>query len=91
MVWKKAAKSDELISRDTQQMQGVELWLDLAQTGAFAGHAASLEQRISRLCAWVIAADKRDIQYGLRLGPQEISPSSGEAHKRACLHALAQY
>ena len=91
VVWKKAAKSDALISRDTQQAQRVELWLDLAQTGAFAGHAASLEQRMSRLCAWVIAADKRDIHYGLRLGTQEIAPSTGEAHKRACLQALAQY
>lgn len=91
VVWKKAAKSEELVSRDTQQMQRFELWLDLAQTGAFAGHAASLEQRISRLCAWVLAADKQNLQYGLRLGTLEIAPSSGEAHKRACLQALAQH
>lgn len=91
VVWKKAAKSDELVSRDTQQLQRFEMWLDLAQTGAFAGHAASLEQRISRLCAWVLAAEKQSLQYGLRLGTLQIAPSSGEAHKRACLQALAQY
>jgi uncharacterized protein (DUF58 family) len=91
IVWKKAAKSDELVSRDTQQMHHAELWLDLAQTGSFAGHAASLEQRLSRLCAWVLAADKQDLQYGLRLSTREIAPASGDAHKRACLQALAQH
>ena len=91
IVWKKAAKSDELVSRDTQQLHHAELWLDLAQTGSFAGNAASLEQRLSRLCAWVLAAEKQGLQYGLRLGNREIAPSSGDAHRRACLQALAQH
>jgi uncharacterized protein (DUF58 family) len=91
VVWKKAAKSDTLVSRDTQQVQRYELWLDLAQTGAFKGSAGMLEQRISRLCAWVLVADKQEMQYGLRLGNTEIAPASGEAHRRVCLQALALY
>jgi uncharacterized protein (DUF58 family) len=84
VVWKKAAKSDELVSRDAQQLQRHELWLDQQHTGA-----AGLEQQLSRLCAWVLQAEKMGLDYGLRLPGQEIAPAHGEAHKRRCLQALA--
>ena len=91
VVWKKAAKTDELVSRDAQQVQRFELWLDLAHTGiagATAGGSAT-EQALSRLCAWVLLADKQGLHYGLRLGNQEIATGNGEAHRRNCLQALA--
>lgn len=84
VVWKKAAKSDELVSRDTRQAQRYELWLDYAAC-ATSDH----EAKLSRLTAWVLAADKLGSDYGLRLPSREIKPASGEAHKRACLEALA--
>ena len=92
VVWKKAAKADEndsresggLVVRDTQQAQRHELWLDFAQAGA-----GGKEQKLSRLCAWVLAAEKLALDYGLRLPALEIKPASGEAHKRQCLEALA--
>jgi uncharacterized protein (DUF58 family) len=87
VVWKKAAKADELVSRDAQQVQRFELWLDLAHAGS--GAAGSLEQKLSRLCAWVLMAEKKGLSYGLRLGKTEIAPGGGEAHKRNCLQALA--
>ena len=91
VVRKKVAKSGQLVSRDTQQAQRFELWLDLSQVGAFGAAAASLDRRLGRLCAWVLAADRQDLRYGLRLPGLEIAPESGEAHKRACLSALALY
>jgi uncharacterized protein (DUF58 family) len=84
VVWKKAAKSDELVSRDTQQAQRYELWLDYVACGT-----TEHETKLSRLTAWVIAADKLGSDFGLRIPGREIKPSSGEAHKRACLEALA--
>lgn len=84
VVWKKVAKADELVSRDAQQVQRYELWLDRAHTGV-----ANPEQQLSRLCSWVLAADKRGVDYGLRLGGVEIAPGCGEAHKKRCLEALA--
>ena len=84
VVWKKAAKSDELVSRDTQQNQRYELWLDYAACATIEHEA-----KLSRLTAWVIAADKLGSDYGLRIPGREIKPSTGEAHKRACLEALA--
>ena len=82
--WKKAAGREELVSRDSPQAQHVELWLDLAQAGG-----AGLEHRLSRLCAWVLEAERLDLDYGLRLPGTEMAPSHGEMHKRQCLEALA--
>ena len=91
VVWKKVAKAGQLISRDSQQAQRFELWLDLQHTGSFAGGNASLEHKLSRLCAWVLAAQRQGLRYGLRLGQRDMAPDSGEAHQRACLAALALY
>jgi uncharacterized protein (DUF58 family) len=87
VVWKKAAKSDELVSRDTQQAQRYELWLDYAS--CHSSSRTDHEAKLSRLTAWVLAADKLGSDYGLRIPGREIKPGSGEAHKRACLEALA--
>jgi uncharacterized protein (DUF58 family) len=84
VVWKKAAKTSELVSRDTLQAQRHELWLDHAA----AGHP-DLERRLSRLAAWVLQADKLGLDYGLRVPGCEIRPGNGPAHKRQCLEALA--
>ena len=88
VVWKKAANADEtgngLIVRDTEQAQQHELWLDFALSGS-----GDKEHKLSRLCAWVLAADKLGATYGLRLPLHPIKPASGEAHKRQCLEALA--
>jgi uncharacterized protein (DUF58 family) len=89
VVWKKAARaqaagSDDLVSRDTQHARRDELWLD-----AQAANLADVEARMSRLCAWVLMADRLGIDYGLRVGGRTLRPSQGEAHRRACLEALA--
>ncbi len=92
VVWKKATRAGEhsvsedggLIVRDTQQAQRHELWLDFSHAGT-----QDVEHKLSRLCAWVIRADKLGVDYGLRLPSVEVKPSFGEAHKRRCLEALA--
>jgi uncharacterized protein (DUF58 family) len=84
VVWKKWAKADELVSRDSVHAQGVELWLDQRQTGL--NHP---ELQLSRLCAWVLQADQLALDYGLRLAGLDIAPASGEAHRRHCLQTLA--
>jgi uncharacterized protein (DUF58 family) len=85
IVWKKAARTDELVSRDLQQGQPAQLWLDLAHTPG-----ATLEQRLSRLCAWVLAAEEQGLDYGLRVGGLEIPPARGAAQQHACLEVLAR-
>jgi uncharacterized protein (DUF58 family) len=84
VVWKKVAKADELVSRDTEQAQRYELWLDYNQAGQ-----AGVEHKLSRLAAWVLQADRLGVDYGLRLPGEQIKPGTGEAHKKRCLEALA--
>jgi len=89
VVWKKAARvmaagSGELVSRDDQHQHGNELWLDYAEAGS-----GGKEGRLSRLCAWLLQADRLGVVYGLRLPGKEIAPGTGDAHKRQCLEALA--
>ncbi|MBK5205277.1 MAG: DUF58 domain-containing protein [Polaromonas sp.] len=91
VVWKKAVNAmsadqqgSGLVVRDTEQAQRHELWLDFMQAGYLG-----TEQKLSRLCAWILQADKLGLDYGLRLPALEIKPASGEAHKRQCLEALA--
>src|SRR5450830_532286 len=89
IVWKKAARalaagSEEFVSRDAQQTQREELWLDAQATGL-----ADTEARVSRRCAWVLVADRLGVDYGVRVAGRVMKPSQGEAHKRACLEALA--
>jgi uncharacterized protein (DUF58 family) len=84
VVWKKAAKADELVSRDHEQAQRYELWLDFARAGA-----VDTEHRLSRLTAWVLQADRLGLDYGLRLPGRSIAPATGAAHRRQCLEALA--
>jgi uncharacterized protein (DUF58 family) len=50
-----------------------------------------LEQTLSRLAGWVLAADRGGAHYGLRLPGVEIAPARGDVHRAACLQALALY
>ena len=89
VVWKKAAKSlgsgtDDLVSRDAQQSQRQELWLDVNKA-----NLPDPEARISRVTAWVLQADRLGLDYGLRVPGREIAPGSGAAHRMQCLEALA--
>lgn len=85
IVWKKAARSDELVSRDSEPAQRHELWLDFATAGP-----REPEARLSRLCAWVLAADRLGLDYGLRLPGQSVPPGTGPGHRLRCLEALAR-
>ena len=69
-----------------------------ARTGAAPGqvildhatlHALAPEARLSRLAAWVLAAERGSVPYGLRLGPLTIAPGLGASHRDACLRTLA--
>ncbi len=84
VVWKKAARTGELVSREASSALQQELWLDwqLAQV-------AGTELRLSRLAAWVLAAESAGVAHGLRLPGVEIAPGSGSAQQRRSLDALA--
>lgn len=86
VVWKKAAKGGELVSRDSSESASRELWLDLADTAG-----GDLEARLSRLAAWALLAERQGLAFGLRLPGTQLPPGGGEAQRRATLDALATW
>ena len=87
IAWKKAAQALEtgadLVSRDTSTSARQELWLDWTACGSM-----SAEDRLSRLTAWTLAADRADADYGLLLPGLEIEPGDGDSQRARCLEAL---
>jgi uncharacterized protein (DUF58 family) len=88
VFWKKAARTleagGELVSRDTSAAVQQQLWLEWVQCTGLAP-----EDRLSRLAAWVVAADRAGVDHGLRLPGTEIAPAHGDAQRKYCLEALA--
>ncbi len=50
-----------------------------------------VEARLSRLSAWILAAERQARAFGLALPGTELSPGSGAGHRRAALSALALF
>ena len=91
VVWKKVAHSGELVSRDTSASATQALQLDLAAAGGGSSTPGGdgLEARLSRLAAWVLAADAQGLGYRLRLPGLDLPAAAGQAQRRAALEALA--
>jgi uncharacterized protein (DUF58 family) len=86
VAWKKMARSGQLVSRENSADASRELWLDWQ---ASAGAGSDTEARLSRLTAWLIAAERLGLAYGLRLPGQQLAPDRGELHLRSALQRLA--
>jgi len=90
VVWKKAARSGQLVSRETTSEHSRELWLDWqAAHGAERAPHADREARLSRLAAWLLTAETQGLVYGLRLPGRQFAPGRGELHQRQLLRELA--
>jgi uncharacterized protein (DUF58 family) len=87
VAWKAAARSGAMLTKQFAGEAAAELILDWAQLPA----GSALEERLSRLAGWVIAAERDGLRYGLRLPGLEIAPDHGATHRSACLQALALY
>jgi len=87
IAWKAVARSDEMLTKQFADDAAAELWLD----AQFLPAGLGLEQRLSRLAGWVLAAERAGAHYALRLPGVEIAPSRGDVHRAACLQALALY
>ncbi|MFA7553276.1 MAG: DUF58 domain-containing protein [Spongiibacteraceae bacterium] len=83
--WKSYAKGQELQVKQFASFQEQRIWLELQ---LFTG---SLEQRLSKLCYWVLELEKNNVEYGLRLGDEKITPAKGQQHQLRVLTALAVY
>ncbi|MBS0557441.1 MAG: DUF58 domain-containing protein [Proteobacteria bacterium] len=84
IAWKASARRDELLVKEFETLRGHEVVLDPATLRGLA-----YEARISRLAAWVCMAETRRVPYALRLPDVRIEAGLGDAHRHACLRALA--
>jgi len=87
VAWKAAARSGDMLTKQFSGEAAAELLLDWAQLP----HGVEMEERLSRLAGWVLAAERDGLRYGLRLPGVEISPDHGAPHRATCLQALALY
>jgi uncharacterized protein (DUF58 family) len=89
MAWKAIARQadDTLLTKHFEGRGQISLWLDWFTLPS----QLNTEQRLSRLTRWILGAEQTNAQYGLRLPGTEIAPGCGDAHRAACLRALALF
>ena len=90
IAWKAVARDIDhrpLLVKEFAGGAGQELWLD----GSLVPADVTLETRLSLLAGWVLGAEQSGAPYGLRLPGLALGPDRGDAHRDACLEALALY
>ena len=80
VVWKKAARTGEMISRETAGAVQRQMWLQWGQA-----QGLDTEARLSRLAAWVMAADAAGHAWGLACpAPSWRRPAARPIVTRRC-------
>jgi len=87
IAWKAAARGQGLFVKTfDDDKAGGETHLNLALTGLH-----DTEQQLSRLCAWVLAAEQANADYSFEIEDTHLPSGRGETHKHKALMALANY
>ncbi|HDP88957.1 MAG TPA: DUF58 domain-containing protein [Thioalkalivibrio sp.] len=86
VAWKAVARTGRWMTREFEANRSDDRWLRWDDLGAYG-----IEQRLSILCRWVLDAHREGAPYGLELPGQVLTPAASEAHRHACLKALALY
>ena len=86
IAWKAFARSETLMTKQYAAYADRRVWLEWDH---FPG--MDRENRLSRLCYWVLRLNSSNDEYGLRLPGIEIEPARGESHRESVLKALALF
>lgn len=86
LAWKQAPLGPQPYTKQFEGDAGGEAWLDWDQIPGLGP-----EQRLSRLCRWVLDSHAAGHRYGLRLPGVHIPLGNGEGHKQRCLETLARF
>lgn len=91
VLWRRSARlldhGGELLVRDLRPPPAPGHVLHWRQT---ADLGADTEARLSRLCAWVLQAERQGLRWSLVLPDRQLPEGEGAAHRLACLDALAR-
>jgi uncharacterized protein (DUF58 family) len=85
MHWKAWSRGGPLLVKDFADLRGDPLCLDFAALGG------DTEQRLSRLCFWVLELSRQRAPFALHLPGQQVPLASSDEHRLACLQALALF
>lgn len=85
IAWKAVARDAAPLTKLFAGAGSAEIWLDWSALPA----QLDTEARLSRLTAWVLAAQRAGARFGLRLPALQLAPAPDESHVRDCLRALA--
>lgn len=85
VAWKAVARGAPMLTKQFAGLAGGEVLLDAARLPA----ALDEEAKLSRLTAWVLAAERSGCRYALRLGDGAVPAGSGGEHLHRCLRRLA--
>jgi uncharacterized protein (DUF58 family) len=85
IAWKAYARDRGLLVKQFSGRDD-ELWLDMKDA-----RDTSIEEKLSRMTAWVLEAESKGLRYGLRLMDDEIKPGHDAMHRESCLAMLALF
>ncbi|MBB3223273.1 DUF58 domain-containing protein [Pseudoduganella umbonata] len=92
LAWRQIARlvpedGGHLVTKHFEGGAVAELALDFERLPAHLG----VELRLARMTRWVLDAEQRALPYSFRLGSLRYAAGLGDAHRAACLQALALY
>ena len=91
VAWKAYARSGQLLSKQFAGADTSSQWFDFDQIPLERGQEDDTELRLSILTRWIVAADRTQQDYGLRLPGIAFPPSHGQGHRQECLRTLALF
>lgn len=86
IAWKQVSKGQGLYTKVYSDQRQGKHWLSW-----YALSGMSQEERLSRLCGWILESEKINKAYGLILPQVKIEIGLGDKHKNDCLMLLARY
>lgn len=87
IAWRQAARDGVLRTKQYAGGSRRQIWLDYTTLPA----GLNQEERLSRLTAWVLQAERENVDWGLRLPGEEIPLGRGETQRETCLRQLALF
>lgn len=84
--WKAYAQGKGLLTKTFQGHAQPSLWIDW-----FSVQQGSAEDRLSYMTSMLLLAENDNLKYGLKLPGITIEQQTGQAHRQACLTALATF
>ncbi len=84
--WKAFPRNRQLVVKQFADPMSDSLWLDWESLAGLP-----VEERLSRLCRWILEAHRAGLNYGLRMPNLSYPPACDEGHRHRCLEALALF